>query len=202
MAKNNNLYESLGVDKGASADEIKKAYRKKASEHHPDKGGDNEKMTEITRAYGVLGNEKGRARYDSTGKEEEEPFDKRFQEFIQMFLLKLIETNNVDSTDLIGELKKIARQNIRGTEAAKKDCLARKKRFEKVLMRLEAKGENRIAGIIQMNVDNCKMEDGNYEDHLEFMGNVLECLDGYEYNYDTNLADENIGQYITWNKSI
>jgi len=202
MAKKNNLYESLGVDKGASADEIKKAYRKKASEHHPDKGGDNEKMTEITRAYGVLGNEKGRARYDSTGKEEEEPFDKRFQEFIQMFLLKLIETNNVDSTDLIGELKKIARQNIRGTEVAKKDCLARKKRFEKVLMRLEAKGENRIAGIIQMNVDNCKTEDGNYEDHLEFMGNVLECLDGYEYNYDTSLADENIGQYITWNKSI
>jgi len=196
MIKKNDLYDSLGVDKNSSADEIKKAYRKKASENHPDKGGDNEKMTEITKAYSVLGNEKKRERYDATGQEQEEPFDKRFQEFVQMFLLKLIETKNVDSTDLIGELKKIAKQNISGTKEAKKDCLARKKRFDKVLMRLEAKGENRIAGIIQMNMDNCKKEDGTYDDHLEFMGKVLECLDGYEYNYDTAKADE--GQFIQW----
>jgi len=196
------LYDSLGVDKKATAEDIKKAYRKKASENHPDKGGDNEKMTEITKAYGVLGNEKKRERYDSTGQEQEEPFDKRFQEFIQRFLLNLIETKNVDSTDLIGELKKIAGQNVLGTKQAKKECLAKKKRFEKVLMRLEAKAENRIAGIIQMNVDNCKKEDGNYDDHLEFMDKVLECLEGYEYNYDTNLADDRVGQFITWNKSI
>jgi len=200
MAKS--LYDSLGVDKNSSAEDIKKAYRKKASENHPDKGGDNEKMTEITKAYSVLGNEKKRERYDSTGQEQEEPFDKRFQEFIQRFLLNLIETKNVDSTDLIGELKKIAGQNVLGTKQAKKECLAKKKRFEKVLMRLEAKAENRIAGIIQMNVDNCKKEDGNYDDHLEFMDKVLECLEGYEYNYDTNLADDRVGQFITWNKSI
>ena len=202
MAKKNDLYDSLGVDKNSSADEIKKAYRKKASENHPDKGGDNEKMTEITKAYSVLGNEKKRERYDATGQEQEEPFDRRFQEFIQRFLLNLIETKNVDSTDLIKELKKLADVNIQGTKNAKKECLARKKRFEKVLMRLEAKGENRIAGIIQMNVDNCKKEEGAYDDHLEFMGKVLECLDGYEYNYDTAKADENLGQFIAWNKSI
>ena len=45
-------YEVLGVDKAASADEIKKAFRKAAVKHHPDKeGGDETKFKEINEAY-------------------------------------------------------------------------------------------------------------------------------------------------------
>ena len=197
MAKD--LYDTLGVDKNASADEIKKAYRKKAGENHPDKGGDNSKMTEITKAYGVLGNQKKRDRYDATGQEQEEPFDKKFQEFIQKFLLQLIETRNVDSTNLIGELEKIARQNISGTKQAKNESEFKRKKFEKVLMRLEAKGENRISTIIEMNIDNCKKEEGVLQEHLDFMAKVLECLGGYMYNYDPAM-DYN-GFLINWNRA-
>jgi len=193
-----NLYDTLGVDKNSSADEIKKAYRKKAGENHPDKGGDNSKMAEITKAYSVLGNQKKRDRYDATGQEQEEPFDKKFQEFIQKFLLELIEHRNVDSTNLIGELEKIAKQNILGTKQAKKDCESRRKKFEKVLMRLEAKGENRISGIIEINIDNCKKDEGMFDDHLDFMAKVLECLGGYMYNYDPAMDDN--GFLINWNR--
>ena len=49
-----NLYDTLGVAKNASADEIKKAYRKLAREHHPDSGGDETKFKEIQGAYDVL----------------------------------------------------------------------------------------------------------------------------------------------------
>lgn len=64
-------YEVLGVEKSASADEIKKAYRKKAIQYHPDKNpGDKEaeeKFKEAAEAYDVLSNPDKRSRYDQFG---------------------------------------------------------------------------------------------------------------------------------------
>jgi len=61
-------YEVLGIGKNASADEIKKAFRKAAVQHHPDKeGGDESKFKEINEAYEVLKDDKKRQRYDQFG---------------------------------------------------------------------------------------------------------------------------------------
>ncbi|MFY0688704.1 MAG: molecular chaperone DnaJ [Cyclobacteriaceae bacterium] len=64
-------YEILGIDKNASGDEIKKAYRKVAIKFHPDKNPDNneaeEKFKEAAEAYEVLSNQDKRARYDRFG---------------------------------------------------------------------------------------------------------------------------------------
>lgn len=61
-------YNVLGVDKGASQDEIKKAYRKLAHKHHPDKGGDEARFKEASEAYGTLSNKDKRAQYDQFGR--------------------------------------------------------------------------------------------------------------------------------------
>lgn len=66
MAKRD-YYEVLGVGKSASADEIKKAFRRAAVEHHPDRGGDEEKFKEINEAYEVLKDDSKRKRYDQFG---------------------------------------------------------------------------------------------------------------------------------------
>jgi DnaJ-class molecular chaperone len=58
-------YATLGVPKTATADEIKKAFRKLASQHHPDKGGDTQKFQAIQEAYATLGDEQKRAEYDN-----------------------------------------------------------------------------------------------------------------------------------------
>ncbi|CAI0385683.1 unnamed protein product [Linum tenue] len=66
---NSKYYDVLGVPKTASADELKKAYRKSAIKNHPDKGGDPEKFKEISQAYDVLSDAEKREIYDQYGEE-------------------------------------------------------------------------------------------------------------------------------------
>jgi DnaJ-class molecular chaperone len=58
-------YAALGVPRTATADEIKRAFRKLASQHHPDKGGDTQKFQAIQEAYATLGDDQKRAEYDN-----------------------------------------------------------------------------------------------------------------------------------------
>ncbi len=66
---NKKLYEVLGVELTATQSEIKKAFRKLAIKHHPDRGGDQEKFKEINAAYEVLSDENKRETYDKYGLE-------------------------------------------------------------------------------------------------------------------------------------
>jgi DnaJ-class molecular chaperone len=58
-------YQTLGVGEAAGPDEIKKAYRRLANQHHPDKGGDQAKFKDISVAYDILSNAQKKAEYDN-----------------------------------------------------------------------------------------------------------------------------------------
>ncbi len=63
-----NLYEALGLDKEATSEQIKEAYKRAAQSAHPDKeGGDTEKFQLIATAYKILSNEDKKKQYDETG---------------------------------------------------------------------------------------------------------------------------------------
>ena len=61
------LYTTLGVDKSADDSTLKKAYRKMAVKHHPDKGGDEQKFKDISEAYDILSDPNKRKTYDLGG---------------------------------------------------------------------------------------------------------------------------------------
>jgi len=62
-----NYYQTLGIDRDATPDQVKRAYRKLASQHHPDKGGDKNKFQEIEQAYRTLSDPQKRAQHDNPG---------------------------------------------------------------------------------------------------------------------------------------
>ncbi len=61
-------YDILGVPRTATADEIKKAFRKQARKHHPDAGGSEDRFKELNEAYEVLSDDEKRAQYDQYGR--------------------------------------------------------------------------------------------------------------------------------------
>ena len=76
-----NLYDTLGVAKNVSAEELKKAYRKLAREHHPDQGGDETRFKEIQGAYDVLSEPEKRKQYDTFGATNGRGGGQQYQDF-------------------------------------------------------------------------------------------------------------------------
>lgn len=83
QSSSDKFYKVLGVSKNANASEIKKAYRKLAVIHHPDKGGSEDKFKEISKAFETLSDEGKRKHYDQFG--EGEPGMNQGSMFSQMF---------------------------------------------------------------------------------------------------------------------
>jgi len=185
------LYDILGVDKNSTADEIKNAYKGKAKENHPDKdGGSHEKMTDIVRAYGVLGKEESRKRYDDTGEEGDVGFEVKFQELVNFAFLKIIEENDVERVDLIKELNKYINFVTAENEKAKKQNTGKLNTLQKVKDRLSAKGDNRIGRILDMNIHDLKRRLSMLDDYLKFLGECLEAINHHSYEFDPTPQEE------------
>lgn len=84
-------YATLGINRNATDDEIRKAYKKQCMKHHPDRGGDEDKIKEINEAYATLKDPRLRAEYDNPAQTQfhfnsGNPFGNNFEDiFGQMF---------------------------------------------------------------------------------------------------------------------
>lgn len=127
------FYEILGLKKDASQEEIKKAYRKKAVEHHPDKGGDPETFKQAQIAYDNLSDEQKRSDYDKGKTPDQDPA----LSFLSGLFLSLISNADVDRTDLFKQMTQQIKAKIFSIHTEKKDTERFIKRLKKVRRRIK-----------------------------------------------------------------
>ncbi len=200
MTKQSSLYDKLGINKNASKEEIKKAYRSKAKENHPDKkGGDNEKMTEITHAYDILSNDKKKERYDSTGQEKETPFAERFMGFVNDLFIQIIEkTPDVESDDLIEEFRGHADKILKNIKENRSQSKIKIEKYIKVRDRVIATTNKHILLVMDSKIDTMKQSLASFETEIEFIEQCIEVLKTYEYKVDEEEANFDEDKLPDW----
>lgn len=196
------LYDTLGVEADADGPAIKKAYRKKAKQAHPDvKGGSEEAFHEVTRAYLVLSDPKKRSRYDKTGSIDDDAqqensaplqmISKVFQVVMEQYL------SASDSALLVGDCIDVIRQTIQDenlqvlkfVEKRKRDL----KRLEHLAKRFHKKsdGDNIFHQMIKFRTRLAAQDIENGQKGFAVGKQALVILS--EYSFDTDkMAPEEI----------
>jgi curved DNA-binding protein CbpA len=151
-----NPYETLGVKPDATTEEIRAAFRRKASLHHPDRdGGDHEAMAPVTAAYLVLKDPEKRAHFDATGNSAAPrlPALGIIANLLQNIVGNAYDTETVD---LVGAMRKGLEQGIAAGVQANAQIAIKNSATERLIARLKRKtpGENELAAMLQADIRN------------------------------------------------
>lgn len=109
-------YQTLGVDRGASAEDVKRAYRRLAAQHHPDRGGDTARFQEIQQAYDAITNPRPEAQQPPPGASPFGPgfgFGFQFDDFFNMFQQQAHQRRNHVKLSLWVDLRDVAQGSRR-----------------------------------------------------------------------------------------
>lgn len=134
-------YETLGIPRDADEATIRKARRAKANTAHPDKGGSDEEMQKVNRAYGVLIDPAARKRYDETG--EDGPagapsVTSVAEEAFAQLVRKVIETDDTNLVKAVERTVKGADADLKASEATARRAVLR---LEKRRAKIKVKGD-------------------------------------------------------------
>lgn len=182
-----NPYEILDIETDSTLEQIKKAYREKSKEVHPDKpGGSQEAFIQVNEAYVILSDPQRRKRYDETGNSEpEEPFEKAFEKFTQDIFLEIVKKNDVKHTDIVEEFKgriSIAKTNITN-DIKKEEYLFEKCQTAK--NRLTSKGDAVLHKVLDLNIAHHNQMILELNATIGFLHKCEQIInDDYNYNFD------------------
>lgn len=178
-------YETLGVSPDATPDEIKQAFRRRASEAHPDKGGEPEGMAEINRAYEALSDPDRRAEYDSTGTNAGKSIDVEARDaLITLFRTSL--ENDGDHVDDVAQMLNAHLQGLRNHQSAVE---AERKRLVKRRKRISVRaGENLFHALIDQRIEEIDAALARLPRGLEVNRRATEMLTNYEMTEESLTA--------------
>lgn len=176
-----NHYDTLGVPHDADADTIKKAYRRKAKEHHSDReGGDDGTMAEINVAYQVLSDPEKRAKYDMGQGDDVDPLERHALDCLTQFFAHYLEEGD-DENPLV--FIRNTMMKAKPMEQARIDVLKRRiisieKKCAKV--RRKNAGLNLVEALSKQLLIHCRQQITEREYEIKTADAVLRLLDDYE----------------------
>jgi curved DNA-binding protein CbpA len=187
------LYDDLGVPEDATEEEIKKAYRKKASETHPDKkGGSTEKFQIVQKAFAVLSSPEEKSHYDETGAERNTKTltNEAMPELASLFM-SLVDTEGIDLAKI--NLIDVCRKHILTVIAKQEQVIPEIHKTivkrEAILKRLKKKKKKKGFALLESTMK--RDIQGRYrgiEDtkrRIAISHEMIRLLDEYEYIVDT-----------------
>lgn len=195
MAKKKaDLYKKLGVSSGATPEEIKKAYRKKAKQSHPDRnpGSDGKEFRQIQLAYDVLSDEARRHHYDETGETEGERVINQHTLFVSEVrdhLLSAIQTlhqnEDLDYYDLLKIVADQIKHEIIQLKEANDGIKEMRDVLAKTIKKITRKdgGENVLAHVLQDRLNKSHNAERFNSIEIAHKVDALEELKNYQYEF-------------------
>jgi curved DNA-binding protein CbpA len=192
----NDLYSTLGVKPDSTKEEIKESYRNLAKESHPDKKtGNTEKFQELQLAYSILGNDEKRKRYDETGSTGKVGFDSTLSAYIGGILEEIIKSGK--DVDVIHIVKEVTRTNIINFNHQLTEINKQEEKVKKVIGRIKIKkGVDLFTPILEGKLKIIEQQKNLIREERKTMEQILEVLNGYEYDYTPQFTNSNIGGFF------
>lgn len=176
------LYDTLGVKRDATQEEIKESYRNLAKETHPDKGGDTEKFQKLQLAYSILSNQEKRERYDKTGATAKTPFDALLINYINGIVGEVLSSGK--DVDLIDLIKKVTKDSIRQFDKAHDSLVREKGRVEALAKSFKIKkGTDYITPILSDRIRLIERQQATNREEKKTLEDIYEVICGYDYDY-------------------
>lgn len=175
-------YDQLGIDQTATAADIKRAYRNKAREKHPDKGGDPHEFASIGTAYEVLKDPQRRLLYDMTGQDKRLPMEIEVQNVLMnAFGQALSQIEDIEITAFVRDgLQKVVQQIPEESKKLK----AREKKLVSKREKVTATGTNVVHMLIDAELKAIAGGLAQLEHQLAVNKACLEALDKYSEEWE------------------
>mgnify|MGYP003659948791 CR=1 FL=1 len=164
------LYEILGLEKDATPDQIKKAYKLEAKKHHPDKGGDEETFKEIQKAYDVLRDPDKKNLYDTGAFVDLDNVENGIVDiFANVLLPEMVDNINSGSNmlDVITHYVKLEQAKLLGDNS---QLNWSKESIDKILYNSHPDNKSKIAIKV---LENFKDQRDNLQEKIQFNNNQI-----------------------------
>ena len=187
-----NLYKILEIDKTATPDEIRKAYKRMASKHHPDKeNGDEERFKEVQSAYDVLSDPVKKGRYDEDGTVIEDDFKgAAIDEVIKLVSSEIDASDDFDMRNIFrvveDNLHKKTLNHEHSLEGAKIHLKKLKRLADKVIRK--SGGENMFSTIIENKISMTEKDIKFIGFSLTVFAEAANILSEYDYKQIAGLT--------------
>jgi curved DNA-binding protein CbpA len=178
-------YEELGIPDTATDEEIRQAYRRRAKQAHPDKGGNAEKMTQVNRAYETLIAPERRLTYDRNGQDRPPLVDQMAQATILKNIMNWMASDH-NSGDMIADITaqlNREQEHLQG-QVAEGTAMLTKLRKRANKLKFRGRGPDLIRQLVTQKITEIKHMVERTRDQADGLDRAKEMLKTYDYEVD------------------